>query len=105
MIAQDAMYHLPCLLDLYRKASTSQLEGRYSDKERQLHGIAFSELVAFLESCISVEDKIPVFRLSDLNKFYCERLEELGLKLEGRVHSTRLKNRILSQFDDFNSLQ
>ena len=101
MIAQDAMYHRPCLLDLYRKASTSQLEGHYSDKERQLHGIALSELVAFLEtSYISVEDKIPVFRLYDLTKFYCERLEELGLKLEGRIHSTRLKNRILSQFDD-----
>ena len=65
------MYHRPCLLYLYRKASTSQLEGHYPDKERQLHGIAFSELAAFLEtSCISVEDKIPVFRLSDLDKFY-----------------------------------
>ena len=104
MIAQDEMYRRPCLLDLYRKASTSQLEGHYSDKERQLHGIAFSEIVAFLEtSCISVEDEIPVFRLSDLNKFYCERLEELGLKLEVRVHSSRLKNRILSQFDDLTS--
>ena len=82
MIAQDAMYHRPCLLDLYRKASTSQLEGHYSDKERQLHGMAFSKLVTFLEtSCISVEDKIPVFRLSDLNKFYCKRLRRAGLKV------------------------
>ena len=63
------MYHRPCLLDLYQKASTSQLEEHYSDKERQLLGIAFSELLAFLEtSCISVEDKIPVFRLSDLKR-------------------------------------
>ena len=31
---------------------------------------------------------------------YCEALESLGLQVEGRIHSTRLKNRILAQFED-----
>jgi len=40
----------------------------------------------------------PVFKLADLIKLYSRRLEQLGLPNEGRPHSTKLKNRILSHF-------
>ena len=40
VIAQDTMYHRNCLTDLYKKA-VGQLDGNYSDSEKQLHGIAF----------------------------------------------------------------
>ena len=43
MIAQDAMYHDDCLIELYRAANTKQLDGHYTDSERQLHGVALSE--------------------------------------------------------------
>ena len=77
-------------------------DGYYTNKERQLHGIAFSELVVFIEqTTISNRKSIPVFKLSELNKIYCKRLEELGMVVTTRIHSTRLKNRILSQFEDF----
>ena len=101
MIAQDAMYHKTCILDLYRKANTTQLQGNYTDSERRLHRIALSDLVAYIqESIISAEETIPIFVLSDLTKRYCDKLTELGVEITGRYHSTRLKHRILSQFED-----
>ena len=104
MIAQDAMYHRGCLSNLYRNASSVQLEGHYTDQERRLHGIAFSELISFIEETVtSSQDRIPIFKLSDLRKLYCRHLEHLGILLETRVHSTRLKNRTLSQFEDMSA--
>ena len=92
MIAQDEMYHRKCILDLYRNASAKQLEGHYTDEERQLHGIALCEVIAHIEEAPkSGEKNIPIFKLADLCKIYCRRLEELGLKVTSRIHSTRLK--------------
>ena len=97
MIAQDALYHRKCLLDLYRKANAKQVEGYYTELERQLHGITFSEIVSFIEEAFNTSgEAVPSFKLSDLNKMYCETLDSLGLKVEGIIHSTRL--RILAQF-------
>ena len=45
MIAQDAQYHRKCILELYRNASKRKLEGCYTDDQRQLQGIAFSEII------------------------------------------------------------
>ena len=104
MIAQDAMYHRNCLTDLYKKANAIQLDGNYSDSERQLHGIAFSEVITYIdEMTIYSPGKKFVFKLSDLNKLYCKRLKKLGLDMHGRVHSTRPKNRILSHFPGMKS--
>ena len=35
LIAKDAMYHRVCLSNLYRKASSAQLEGHFNDHERK----------------------------------------------------------------------
>ena len=104
MIVQDAMYHRNCLTDLYKKANTAQLDGNYSGSERQLHDIPFSEVVTYVEEMtMDTPEKKLVFKLSDLNKLYCQRLKELGMEVQGRIHSTRLKNRILSHFPGMNS--
>lgn len=42
----------------------------------------------------------PVFKLADLAYLYKSRLEQLGVVLEGRVHTSRLKLRLLSVFPD-----
>ena len=42
-----------------------------------MHGIAFAELVVFLEDMSGDEDSAAVFRLSDLAKLYKDRLEQL----------------------------
>ena len=73
MIAQDAMYHRNCLTDLYKKANAAHLDATYSDSKRQLHGIAFSEVVTYIEEMtVYTPEKKFVFKLSDLNKLYCQ---------------------------------
>lgn len=42
----------------------------------------------------------PVFKLADLAKLYQTYLEELGGRIGGRVHTSRLKHRLLSVFPD-----
>ena len=41
-----------------------------------------------------------VHQLSDLGQLYSSRMEQLGVKLDTRVHTTRLKHRLLAQFRD-----
>ena len=84
------MYHKVCLSNLYRSASYKQLEGNFSDYERKLQGIAFGEVVDFIEeSLMTSTEQITAFKLSDLIKLYIARLSPLGVHLETRVHSTR----------------
>ena len=66
MIAQDSMYHKNCLTSLYKKANNAQLDGNYSDSERQLHGIA-----CIKETDVHLSDNNCLFKLSELNKLYC----------------------------------
>ena len=47
-------------------------------------------------------EKKFIFKLSDLNKLYCKCLKELGMDVQGRIHSTKLKSRILSHFPGMN---
>ena len=78
----------------------------YNDDEKREHGLAFAAVVSIIEDDITFsrnwdpEREIHLFRLSDLVKVYTNRLKELGMEVTGRIHSTRLKKRILSQFQD-----
>ena len=66
-----------------------------------MRGVAFDELVAFIEETLLTEtEEVPTFKLSDLIKLYTSQMSALGVHLEKRVHSTRFKNRLLSQFED-----
>ena len=65
-----------------------------------MHGIAFAELVVFLEDKSSDEDSAAVFRRTDLVKLYKDRLEHLGVTLDSRIHSTRLKNRLIIELPE-----
>ena len=63
--------------------------------------IAFGDVVSFIEEAVmDATDKIPVFKLSDLIKLYNRHLNELGVTLEMRIHSSRFKKHLLSQFED-----
>ena len=100
LVAQDALYHRKCKLDLYRKADDKQ-QAYDTGVQRQLHVIAFSEIIAFIEEAFNTSgEAVRLFTLPDLNKVYCETLESLGLQVEDRIHSTRLKQWILVQFED-----
>ena len=42
----------------------------------------------------------PIFKLADPARLHKTRLEELGVAVEGCVHTSRLKIRLLSAFPD-----
>ena len=98
MITQEAAYHTKCLSALYNRARPSAKDPQTADEDR-LHGIAFAELVAFMED-INSDDFAPTFKLADLAQLYKVRLEQQGVKLDKRVHTTRLKLRLLAGFPD-----
>ena len=98
MIALEAKYHTKCLLNLYDRAK--QADNTRIAPDAHLHGIAFAELVSYMEEYCEEENVSAAFKLSDLVNTYKARLEQLGVVVEGRIHSTRLKIRLLSVFPD-----
>ena len=99
MIAIEAKYHHHCLRSLYNRARQAAPKDDDGD-DSCLHGIAFAELVAFMEDMNSDEDSAPVFKLVDIAQLYKVRLEQLCMTVETRIHSTRLKNKLLSALPD-----
>lgn len=96
LIALDAMYHVQCLVSLYNRTREKKNTNE-TETDTTNHGIAFAELVSYIED---TRDSAPIFKLVDLCKLYSTRMEQLGSDLSGRVQSTRLKNRILAYFPD-----
>ena len=98
MVALDASYHTNCLSTLYNRHNSlmrsNKMTGNFGMTNRA-EGIASAELVSFIES-ERIDNIAPVFKLSELVKLYMSCLKELGIKIEGRVNSTRLKQRLLS---------
>ena len=99
IIAIEAKYHNRCLCALYNRARQASPRDNDAEEDR-MHGIAFAELVVFLEDMSSDEDSAAVFRLSDLARLYKDRLEQLGVTVDSRIHSTRLKNRLISELPE-----
>ena len=99
LIALEAKYHPACLVLLYRKAENASCEDKREDETSQSHGIAFAQIVEYLNDC-RIKDSCSVFRLADILKLYREQLEALGVEVVTRLHSTRLKNRLLAHFPD-----
>jgi len=101
MVAQDALYHINCLTALYKKADKAVMPDVDNERERQLHGIILAELVCYItEAREDCSEQPLVLKLADLVKMYLARMEQLGLTASGRIHSTKLKNRILVHFPD-----
>ena len=101
MVALDAKYHTKCLVKLYNRARKVKAEKIPSTNDQEVMcNIAFAELVMYIEETRSSEDEDPIFKLSDLAQLYVSRMEQLGISLDQRIHTTRLKDRLLAQFTD-----
>ena len=101
MVALESKYHDKCLVSLYnhaRKQKTQEM--RETDEEKVLSGIAFAEVVMYIEEARLDDSTAPVFKLADLAHLYRSRMEQLGIKLDARVNTTRLKERLLAQIPD-----
>ena len=99
MIAIEVKYHNRSLCALYNRARLASPRDN-DGVEACMHGIAFAELVVFLEATSSDDDSAAVFRISDLVKLYKDRLEHLGVTVDSRIHNTRLKNRIVAKLPE-----
>ena len=95
MIAIEAKYHTACLAKYYRRAGQMKSDTD-QDENKPLCGIAFADLVAYIESC---RGSNSVFYLSKLCKIYSNRLCELGVDA-GRTHGKRLKAKLLAAIPD-----
>lgn len=101
LIAQDAKYHVQCLVSLYNRARDSEIKECHDlDVDNVNHGIAFAELVTYIEDTCMDDLIAPVFKLKDLVNLYSTRLKQLGTDVSGRIHSTKLKDRLLGYFPD-----
>lgn len=60
----------------------------------------FTELVFHIEETREHDGTAPVFKLTVLAQLYKTRMEQLGVDVDTRVHSTRLKEGLLAEFPD-----
>ncbi len=100
LIAQEAKYHTKCLVSLYNKVRDADAKTAEPDPDRMNHAVALAELVTYIEEARTDALVAPVFVLADLAALYTTLMEQLGTIMTGRVHSTKLKNRILRYFPD-----
>lgn len=95
LVALEACYHSSCIATLYKRAETVSKDEPDNTKF-QLEGIALAELITYIEEARAASDSITVFKLADLANMYTTRMEQLGADTKVRVHTTRLKERLLS---------
>ena len=99
LIAQEAKYHAACKLALHNKArSMSSLTSPESNSVYISHGIALAELVSYIDEIRTSEELTRVFKLCELKAMYTDRLLSLGVEGQSYVHSSNLKERIMSHF-------
>ena len=96
MVAGDANYYLKCLVAYYRKQPKPSKE----DNSSSLQAMAFTEVVAFVESYRDDPETRPMFYMSHLCRLYASRLEAHGLHVPERVHSMRLREKLLANVPD-----
>jgi len=99
MMAWESVYHSDCLIKFYKKGKEIEQVSGGSDVDSQISCTAFVELTIYMSDCAE-EDKSAVFKLDDLIKFYEKQISDLGGRVDGKIHSTRFKNRLLSHFEN-----
>ena len=60
-------------------------------------GIALAELALYTEDTHLKGDTSPLFRLANLANLYATRIEQLGVPLDTRMNTTKLKERLQAQ--------
>ena len=85
-------------MTLYRKANPTSYDSEYDDSDKQIHGQVPAELANYMEQMTS-EERMHAFKLVDLGCMYKERVRELGGYTPDRVHTTKLKNRLMAHVE------
>ena len=106
MIAKDVMYHSKCLLALYGRSKQKSFvfDDNENDFENQVHGQVLAELALCMEQTAN-EDKGYIFKLVDLPNLYKTWVRELGGHTPDRVHTTKLKQRLMLHIENSKEFQ
>ena len=96
LVALEDKYHTPCLASLYKKAQ------RVKGKAKEMGQVLDDRRVSCLWSWFPLLKSrawsvLPFFRLAELVGKYTSCLKQLGENTAARIHTARLKDRILSQ--------
>jgi hypothetical protein len=99
MAALDAVYHKKCYTQLYNRHKSATRKPHQETKEDiSPESVALAELIAYIEDFEHTADGTrSIFKLADLHKLYTKRLEQLGADTLNKVHSTRLKEKLLAK--------
>ena len=86
---------------LHNRVRKAESEGpKYKANEREVSDIVFANWFPYIEEARLDEETAQVFKLANRVELYQSRMQQLGVKLDTRVDSTRLKQRLLAQFPD-----
>lgn len=100
LVAIEARYHKACLTSLgNRVRAFNASQSKVDSEDDIIFGVVLDEIASYIRDCPRTENSVPVFKLSDLKRICCERLQEHGASEEKQtaIHSTRLKEKILEQ--------
>ena len=101
MVAIDAVYHLRCLVRLYKKAdSVRDGLSNCNDRDKLLQQQVFVELQDYIESFRGTDQVIP---MTEVCKMYHERMKDLGIFIS--VHTTRLRQKLLQSIPDLEAVK
>lgn len=107
MHARDAYYHKSCLTSLYNRQRSKLKQPQDStvgdENEITPEAIALAELSLYISESLAAGE--AVFKMSQLSELYSSRLEQLGVEVKGRVNSTRLKERLLTQMPELHAFK
>ena len=123
MIAKEVMYHSKCLLALYGRSEQKScvFDDNENDFENQVHGQVLAELALYMKLQMKIKDilffflifyikdKGYILKLINIANLYKTRVRELGGHRPDRVHTTKLKQRLmlhiktLKEFQDSNN--
>ena len=70
------------------------------NKEDEVSGVVFAELVMHIEEVCLETSISPFFKLTDIAQLYASRMQQLGVTTDTRMHATRLKQKLLTRFPD-----
>jgi len=63
-----------------------------------VHGLAFAQLVEYIDEVQGYPVTAPVFKLAELAKLYKSWLKQLGLQIDACINTTKLKEQLRSHF-------
>ena len=106
MVAIEAKYHIKRLVGLYNRARKANLEGLNDNGQgnaASVSDIVVAELVLYIGETRQDEKTTPIFKLTELAQLYKSRIEQLKVKVDTRINTTRLREMILAEFPDMQS--